>query len=56
MISDLKTFNSVFETAEFWCIVGLIGIAFITKGKTSVFFNLLFLLLLSERGSSPESC
>ena len=38
---------------EFWCIVGLTTSL---RWKDSTFLDLLFLLLLSERGLSPESC
>ena len=54
MISDLKIFPILlFETADLWCIVGLIAILRLLQRKN---FDLLFLLLLSERRLSPKKC
>ena len=57
IISDFKNFSkNVFETAEFWCIIGLVVILRLLQRKTPFFFKMLFLLLVSERGLSPDSC
>ena len=40
MIVILKFLNTAFETAEFWCIVGLTAILCLLQRKTPLFFNL----------------
>ena len=56
MISDLELFPIMLLRQEFWCIVGLTAIYVCYKGRTSLFLNLQFLLMLKERSLNPESC
>ena len=52
----LKFSQQFFKAALNWCIVGLTAVLRLLQRKTPLFFNLQFLLLLSETGISPESC
>ena len=47
--SQIKIFPKMLEAAEFWCSVGLTAVlCLLLKGKTLLFFNLYFFLLLTE--------
>ena len=55
MISDFQ--NNSFETCEFWCIVGLTAILRLLQRKNlTLLESAVFIVLLRERGLSPESC
>ena len=63
MFQDFRIQNSILKlsqccAAEFWCIIDLTNILRLLprKNSTLTFFNLMFLLLLSERVLSLESC
>ena len=52
----LKFPDNALETAVYWCIVGLTAILRSLQRKNYTFLYLQFLLLLGEKGLSPESC
>ena len=53
----LKFSYNALKAAEFWFIVGLTAVLHLLQKKAPLLklFNQQFLLLLSERGLSPES-
>ena len=57
IISDFNTFSKMFLRQLNFGVLSVWKPVYVyCKGKTPLFFNLYFLLLLSERGLSPESC
>ena len=57
IISDFKIFTKMFLRQLNFRVLSFFQLLYVNcKGKSQFFFNLQFLLLLNERGLSPESC